>query len=115
MTTKFSMIRDINGYNGFGLIQSDTMYGVLLSTSAVQNMIVSGPEAEYLAIFTYQPASNVFVTISDTGVNAVIFSGTLNPVVSEINPVARRVKVGGTISLITPDATAYVGVTLYGI
>lgn len=115
MATKFSMTRDINGYNGFGLIQSDTKYGVLLAQNVEQNVVVGGFNARYLAIFAYEPGTNTFVVISSAGTLATVFTGSLGIITSELNPVAREVKSGDTISIITPDANANVGISLYAI
>lgn len=113
MTTKFSLTRDINGYNGFGRIQSDTKYGVLLAQLADQNIVAHGNASRYLAIFAYEPGTNVFVTTD--GTTAAEFTGTLGVITSELNPVALQVEEGDTISMITTDANANVGISLYAL
>lgn len=40
MTTKYSLVRDINGYNGFGLPISDTCYSVALGASSNTQLTV---------------------------------------------------------------------------
>lgn len=113
MPTKFNMTRDINGYNGFGLVESDTVYGVLLASAIEQNFTApSGEYNNYLAIFSYTPGTNVFVDL--TGNTAADYSGTIGAVTSELNPSARQVKAGTQISLICPDTNgSYVQVAFY--
>ncbi len=112
MTTKFSMTRDINGYNGFGLKQSNYKMGVILATGVEQHFTVNGGNAKYLAIFSTEPGKNVYVSINDT---AAAFTGTLASVTSEHNPIAREVSEGDIVSFYTDDSTAIVGVTIYAI
>jgi len=112
MTTKFALSRDINGYNGFGLKFSDDKFGVQLAAGVAQSITVPTQAAKYIAIFAYQPGGNVYVALNDT---AAVYTGTAASVNSEFNPVAREVSSGDTLSLITDDAQARVGVTFYAL
>ena len=112
LTTKFNMTRDVSGFNGFGLIPTNQMFGVLLAQNVAQELCIMPPEYQnYIAIFNYTPGGNVFVAINTI---ATVFTGTAGAVTSELNPIARQLKAGDYISVITPDTGGdYVGVILY--
>jgi len=115
MTTKFSMTRDINGYNGFGLEFSDTNYSATLTVGAAQSLVVPGisTTTTYLAVFSYEPGTSIWVANNDTA--AVPVAASFGATTSELNPAARKVKFGDTLSFITNDTTAEVGVSFYGL
>lgn len=123
MTTKFNMIRDINGYNGFGLQFSDTKYSCALSQAAATPLTVpvgttigSGHSTNvlrYLAIFSYSPGATVWVTNNATA--AVPAGSSFAVTTSELNPTARYVAVGDVLSFLSPDAATKVGVTFYAL
>lgn len=112
MTTPFSMTRDINGYNGFGLEFSDSNQGTTLATGVAQSFTVSGGKAKYLAVFSFEPGASVWVAKNTP---AALPTGAFASVDSIQNPTARVVRQGDTLSFITNATTAYVGVTLYAI
>lgn len=103
MSTKFSMSRDINGYNGFGILPSTDIYGCSLTANVAQSITVPSNYQNWIAIFTYTPGSNIFVSFSDT---AAVPNGTMGARTSVLNPSARQVKAGDVISIITPNATS---------
>lgn len=121
MPTPFSMTRDINGYNGFGLAFTLDKYSVTLSTATDTSLTVpsGGPLGSgtstttnrYLAIFSYEPGANVWVALNATasGPAGASFATTT----SELFPTARYVKSGDVIHFLTTDASAQVGVTFY--
>lgn len=109
--TKFNMTRDVGGQNGFGLIPSNTKYGVLLAAGVPQSVVSPSDSPSHIEIFSYTPGSNVFVDFSTT---AAAFTGTIGPVTAELNPSARLLPKGTTVSILTPDAAgAYVGIVFY--
>jgi hypothetical protein len=111
MPTKFNMTKDIAGYNGFGVIQSQDIYSGVMATSVAQSVTVPSEYKNYLAILSYTPGANVFVSVNDT---AIVPGGALAASNSELNPAGRKVLAGDVISLITPDtAGAYVSVCFY--
>lgn len=113
MTTKFSMTRDINGYNGFGLISADDKYSMILATNVEQHFTVPGNFQNWLAVFAYAPGSSVWTAFNNT---AAFPSGSVSSTTSELNPAGRQVKAGDVISLITNDSTNdQVGVMLYAL
>jgi hypothetical protein len=110
---KFSMSRDVNGFNGFGLNFSDIMYNTTLADGVEQHFTIpigSVDSPRFLAIFSYEPGGVVWVANNNTASGpGVSFATTL----SELNPTARVVKSGDVLSFITTDTTLEVGVTLY--
>lgn len=111
--TSFSMVRDINGYNGFGLPFSLNKYSAVLAQNTDTTLTVPSYSAAYVAIFSYQPGSSVWVANGATAAKAA--GASFSAVTSELNPVARYVKAGNVLHFITGDTTAAVGVTFYAI
>lgn len=121
MPTPFSMTRDINGYNGFGLQFSLDKYSATLATGVDTTLTVpaGGPLGSgtnfttnrYIAIFSYEPGSTVWVALNGTA--AVPAGGTFASTTSELLPTARFVKSGDILHFKTADASAVVGVTFY--
>lgn len=113
--TIFSMSKDVQGQNAFAPQFSDVNYGVNLAAGAEQHFTVPALTdatqfKNWMAIFSVEPGSNVFVNNITT---ATVFSGTLGVNSSQLNPAVRIVKPGSVLSFITPDTTAYCGVSLY--
>lgn len=100
MSTKFNMIRDISGYNGFGIIPTYDIQGCSLTANAAQTFTVPTNYSNWIAIFSYTPGANIFVNFTTT---AAVPSGTVATLTSVLNPSARAVKGGSTFSVITPD------------
>ena len=112
MTTKFNMIRDINGYNGFGLQFSDSNFNTILATGVAQTVTAPTDNEYYLAIFAFEPGARVWVAKNTT---AAVPSSSVAATNSILNPVARLVSSGDTLSFITNDTTVEIGVSFYAI
>ena len=91
---------------------SDTDYQVGLGVRVEQTITVPGTATtQYQALFSYISTSNVFVRLNVTpGIPPAGTVGTEQ--YNEFRPCKRYVKGGDVIHLITPDASAYVGVSL---
>ena len=122
MPTPWSMTRDINGYNGFGLAFSLDKYSATIATSTDTTLTVpsAGPLGsgtsststnKYIAIFSYEPGSSVWVAVNATA--AVPAGASFAATTSELLPTARYVKGGDVLHFITGDTSATVGVTFY--
>jgi hypothetical protein len=111
----FSMTRDINGYNGFGVTFSSSQWQVLLSTSVISSLTVpTTSEPTYknvMAIFSFTPGASVWVSVN--GTPTIPASGTFAQCESELNPAGRLVMPGDVLSFITSDIADQVGVTFY--
>jgi len=91
---------------------SDVVYQVALAANTDDTITIPGTAVtQYQALFSYTSTSNVFVRNNDiAGVPAGGTIGTEQ--YNEFRPDKRYVRGGDVLHLITPDATAYVGVSL---
>ncbi len=101
MSTKFSMQRDINGYNGFGILPTTDIQAAYLADGVAQSITVPDNYAVWIAIFSYSPGSNIWVSFD--GDTATVPTASFASSNSVLNPAARTVKAGDTISFITND------------
>jgi hypothetical protein len=122
--TPFSMSRDINGFNGFGLVFSDTKYSATIAQSTDTTITIGGTSAmggmanngghRYLMVFNFEPGSQVWVANNATA--AVPAGATFASTSSEMNPSAREVREGDVIHFFTPDSGgAAVSVVVYAL
>ncbi len=91
---------------------SDTCIQFGLGSNVEQTYTVPGNDTQqYQAFFSYNQVANVFVGLNATPV--VPASGTVGTQqFNEFRPEKRYVRGGDVLHLITPDATAYAGVSL---
>jgi hypothetical protein len=97
---------------------SDTCAQFNLGANAEQTMTVPGapitpgkPPKQFQALFSYNSTANVFVSINETPIVPTL--GTPgDQKTSEFRPEKRYVNGGDVIHIITPDTSAYVGVSL---
>jgi hypothetical protein len=116
MSTKFILTRDINGYNGFGLLPCEDIKTVTLAAGVAASLVVPDNFDNWIAIFGIEPGVRVWVAITAAGTSAAVpGGGTFGASSSELNPIGRQVKAGDTISCITADMTADVSVALYAL
>lgn len=133
MPVNFDTFRDTSGNAAYGPRFSIDMGGVLLATNVAQPFVIPGyatlggapaPSSVrfWECIFSIQPGSNVFVAYTPpkpdglpnpSPVAATAYTGTMSAVTSDYLPKARFVDAGGTISVLTPDDSAYVGLILW--
>lgn len=101
-STKFTMTRDINGYNGFGIPFVHDGFYTTLAASTAQSITIPSNYPNWIAIFSYTPGASIWVANNTAAtLPGVAFSST----VSELNPTARQVAAGDVLSFITGDAT----------
>lgn len=110
--TPFNLVRDINGYNGFGLAFSVDKYSVSLASSTDTTLTIPSYAAKYIAIMSYEPGTNVYVANNATA--EVPVGATFAATTSELNPVARLVNAADVLHFISGTAVD-VGVTLYAL
>jgi hypothetical protein len=103
MSTKFSMSRDINGYNGFGILPTYDVYNGLLAAGVAQSVTVPSTYPNWIAIFTFTPGASVWVSVNGT---AAAPSGAFASSTSTLNPAGRQLKAGDVLSIITADTTS---------
>ncbi len=115
MTTKFSMQRDINGYNGFGLQFSDTNYSATIAANTATSLTVPGNSTttKFLAVFSFTPGGSVYVANNETA--AVPAGSSFASTTSVLNPTARVCNTGDVLSFITADVADDIQVSFYGL
>lgn len=121
--TKFSMYRDINGQNGFGLEFTNTAYSATLAAATPTALTIPGTgslggcniqtKRLFLAIFSYTNGNDVWVANNATA--AVPAGASFAATASELLPAARLVKEGDVLSFITAAANVNVSVLLYSL
>lgn len=110
--TKFAMTRDINGYNGFGVQFSNINYKTILSATVEQHFTVPSTASKWLAVFSFEPGSSVWVDNNNT---AALPGGSFAATTSQLNPAGREVNSADVLSFITNDTTAEIGVSFYAL
>ena len=91
---------------------SDVCAQFNLSANTAQDWTVPGPSgSQYQAYFEYASDSNVFVCNNGTAASPLGGAQTSQPY-NEFKPKKRYVTAGDVLSLITPDTTAFVGLSL---
>ncbi len=103
MSTKLSLTKDINGYNAFGIMPTYDIFGCSLTANAAQSFVVPSNNEYWLAVFTFTPGANIWVSFTTT---ATVATGTMSSLTSVLNPSGRQIKAGTTISIITGDTTS---------
>ena len=112
MTTIFNMTRDINGYNGFGLIPADDIQDTTLLQNIAQTFTVPSNFSKWIAIFAPQLGANIYVARNAT---ATIPGDTVTSTKSEYLPEGWQLNAGDTISAITPDVSATLTIKYYAL
>ncbi len=59
MSTKFNMTRDVNGYNGFGVMFADDAYQASLTANVAQSLTIPSNYQNWIAVFSYTPGADV--------------------------------------------------------
>ncbi len=111
--TILNLNKDVKGFNTFGLPFSENRYSVTLPVSTAITLTIPSDNARWLAVFSYEAGGNVWVANNLTA--AVPVGATFAATTSERNPVAREVKAGDVLSVITGDTGVELGITLYAL
>lgn len=112
MTTPFCLGKDINGNNTYSIVFSDTNYNMVLLQNVAQTITLPTDSATYRIVFTMEPGSTVWVSNEDT---AVVPTGAAALAIEQMNPAVRDVVAGSSLTLITANDSAEVGVQIYAI
>ncbi len=112
-STPFSLRRDINGYNGFGLVFSIDKYSCSIPLATEVTLTAPAAAAKYLAILSFEPGTSVWVAVNATAAPpaGVVFSATT----SELNPVAREVNAGDVLHFYASGTASDVGAVFYAL
>jgi len=101
--TRFSMTRDINGYNGFGLPASTINQSMVLAATVEQHITVPESQGYWIAVLSYTPGVNIWVDNIGT---SVVPTGAASATTAMLNPAGLYVKGGSELSFITSDVTS---------
>jgi hypothetical protein len=112
MISHINATRDVAGNNMFGLPFSKFKYDTTLLVGVEQTLTIPGKSKKWLAIFSFEPGSEVWVANNAT---ATVPGAAFATTDSELNPVAREVAVDDVLHFITSNADARIGVVLYAI
>jgi len=110
--TQLLMQRDLSGQNTFGLPPCDNKFSTTLATTVAQTFTVPTVATRWLAVFSVEPGASVWFAHNAT---AELPGAAVDDKNSEQNPAAWIVKSGDTISAITNNTTAEIGVKFYAI
>lgn len=120
--TIYGVNTNLNGVNGFGRVISNTIYNTLVgsasdTTLTVPSFIGAGQLAtdtpHVLAVFSYAPATTVFVANGASA--APDAGGTFTAKPSMLLPTALLVNGGDTLHFYSVGGTAYVSVEFYSV
>lgn len=112
--TQLNFGRDVQGMNAYAPQLSTNMYSASLGSGADDDITVPSNYMNWIAVFSYQPGSTIWVSINNTA--AVPAGGTFAASTSFLAPAQLLVKAGDIISCINNSATDQdVGIALYAI
>jgi len=112
MISTMNMVRDVAGNNTFGLPFSKFKFDSTLAQGVEQTLTIPGKAAKWLAIFSAEPGSEVWIANNATATApGAAFASTD----SELNPVARIVDAADVLHFVTTNVDARIGVALYAI
>ena len=112
-STELVFGRDEQGYNAYAPKDSKNKYSVELTNGNATSINVPSNYEVWIAAFSIEPGANVYVDFTTTA--SVPAGATLVATTSSLNPGQRTVLAGSTISIITANTTANVGIELWAI
>lgn len=103
---------DEQGFNAYAPYDSGNKWSATLLAGGASSITVPSNYPLWIVAFSPQPGANVWVDF--TGATAIIPVGaTLASTTSTLNPGQRTVLAGSTISVITNNTTADIGIEMW--
>lgn len=112
--TILALTTDINGKTTYSIAPSDNMVSAHLVEDTAITFTVPTAYKFYELNFSLDPGLRIWVSYNGQTA-AYPPSASFSSTSSELNPSARTVPGGTVISCITPDTSAMIGVSMYGI
>ena len=114
MSTVLDFGRDINSFNAYAPAPSTTMWSATLADGTAESVTVPSDHDVWIVAFSIEPGADVWVDF--TGATAAVpVGGTFATTTSTLNPGQRMVPKGTSISCITSNTTADVGIEMYSV
>jgi hypothetical protein len=111
-TTTLNLTRDINGFVTYGYPFTEWNYNTVLAQGVNQTVTAPSENAQWLAIFVYEPGTVVWVA-DNTAADAP--GGSFAKAYSQLNPSPRLVNGGDVLSFVTENVTARLSVSFYAL
>ena len=106
--------RDEQGYNAYAPYDSGNKFSATLGAGSAASFTVPSNYPLWIVAFSPQPGANVWVDF--TGATAASPVGaTFAATTSSLNPGQRTVKAGTSISCITDNTTADIGIEMWAV
>lgn len=110
--TQLNFGRDVQGYNAYAPQDATIKFRATLINGVETNATVPLSNQVWMVAFSPQPGSTVWIDISG-GTATLPVGNTLQPTTCSLNPGQRTMLAGQKISMITGNATADVGVSMW--
>lgn len=106
--------RDVQGFNAFAPMLSDILYSGTIGSGIHQEIIVPSTNKNWIAIFSYQFGSDIWVAINNVASNPS--GSTFSLTNSFLTPAQLKVEAGDSISCFNNNSSGQdVGIALYAI
>lgn len=110
--TKLNFAHDVQGFNSYAPMQSDTKYSATLASGGSDDFDIPDSFQNCIIGFSFQPGSSVWVSVNGTA--AAPAGATFAATASQLNPGSLLVKGGDNIDVYNAGADdAQIGVILY--
>lgn len=110
-TVPFNLNRDTTGIPAYAPQFSNVIANIQLSANSEVTLTVPNDSAAYIAVFSQQTGTDLWVGYGGTAIVAPTSSFVYANY--EQNPGARRVLAGSTLRFMTPNTTSNVTVSFY--
>lgn len=112
--TQLNFSRDVQGMNAYAPQLAENIYSAAIASGVAQAVTVPDNNQNWIAVFSYQPGADVWVSVNDTA--APPAGATFAATTSFLLPAQLKVEASDSISCYNNSATDQdVGVAFYAI